>query len=287
MNTCARRKNRQIFQNFSFRLIFLLCFFAAATGSLRAQCSSKNTAFKSGETLQYDLYFNWKFVWIKVGNATWNVLQSAYQGKPAFRTELTTRTSARADKYFTMRDKLVSYTDLDLVPLYYEKDAFEGKTRRVEKVWYSYPAGQCALKMFYQRAQDTPRQSTYQSKYCAFDMLSMMLRARSFDPSDYKPGHRIPFLMAEGKHAEMQALVYRGKENFKMEGRTTTFRCLVFSYVEKDKKGKDKEIVKFYITDDANHLPVRLDMNLRFGTAKALLTGISGTRNPQTSIVKK
>ena len=50
-----------------------------------------------------------------------------------------------------------------------------------------------------------------------------------------------------------------------------------------DKKGKEKEIVKFYITDDANHLPVRLDLNLNFGTAKAYLTGAKGLRNPQTS----
>ena len=53
--------------------------------------------------------------------------------------------------------------------------------------------------------------------------------------------------------------------------------------MEKDKKGKEKEIVKFYITDDANHLPVRLDLNLNFGTAKAYLTGAKGLRNPQTA----
>ena len=31
-----------------------------------AQCGIENTAFKSGEELDYDLYFNWKFVWMKV-----------------------------------------------------------------------------------------------------------------------------------------------------------------------------------------------------------------------------
>jgi hypothetical protein len=44
--------------------------------------------------------------------------------------------------------------------------------------------------------------------------------------------------------------------------------------------------VKFYITDDKNHLPVRLDLNLNFGTAKAFLTGASGIRNPQTAKLK-
>jgi hypothetical protein len=58
----------------------------------------------------------------------------------------------------------------------------------------------------------------------------------------------------------------------------------VFSFIER-KNNKEKEIVRFYITDDANHLPVRLDMNLNFGTAKAFLRNASGVRHPQTSIV--
>ena len=30
-----------------------------------AQCEAKNDAFQSGEHVMYDLYFNWKFVWVK------------------------------------------------------------------------------------------------------------------------------------------------------------------------------------------------------------------------------
>ena len=70
-----------------------------------------------------------------------------------------------------------------------------------------------------------------------------------------------------------------------MENTGTKYRCLVFSFVEKE-NGKERNIVTFYITDDKNHLPVRLDMNLNFGTAKAFLTGARGLRNPQTSKVK-
>ena len=66
-----------------------------------------------------------------------------------------------------------------------------------------------------------------------------------------------------------------------------TYRCLVFSYLEKNSKGKEKEIVTFYITDDDNHIPVRLDLNLRFGIAKAYLKNASGLRNPQTSIIEQ
>ena len=47
-----------------FYLFTLLPFNASA------QCGIENFAFKSGEFLSYDLYFNWKFVWVKVGTAS-------------------------------------------------------------------------------------------------------------------------------------------------------------------------------------------------------------------------
>ncbi|KAB4444135.1 DUF3108 domain-containing protein, partial [Bacteroides thetaiotaomicron] len=53
------------------------------------------------------------------------------------------------------------------------------------------------------------------------------------------------------------------------------------------KKGKEKEVITFYVTDDKNHLPVRLDLYLNFGSAKAFLREIKGNRHPLTSIIEK
>ena len=40
------------------------------TMPVQAQCVAKNEAFQSGEHVMYDLYFNWKFIWKKVGLAS-------------------------------------------------------------------------------------------------------------------------------------------------------------------------------------------------------------------------
>ena len=78
----------------------LLLMLLALTGALSAgsQCSSSNSSFKSGETLIYDLYFNWKFVWVKVGSASMNTTQTTYGGQPAYRTYLITRGSKKANR---------------------------------------------------------------------------------------------------------------------------------------------------------------------------------------------
>ena len=49
--------------------------------------------------------------------------------------------------------------------------------------------------------------------------------------------------------------------------------------MEKERdEAKYKEIVRFYVTDDTNHIPVRLDMFLKFGSAKAFLVSMKGTK---------
>lgn len=268
------------------RIIGLLFIILTVTAPIYAQCKAENKAFKSGETLVYDLYFNWKFVWAKAGTASMNITEVYHDNKPAYQCNLLTQGSKTADRFFVMRDTLVSIISKDMQPLYYRKGAVEGKRYKVDEVWYNYDGGKCNLKQRYRNSHGNISERTHSSVNCIYDMLSIMLRARSFDVSQYKKGQRIQFLMADGDEVEEQTLIYRGKDKFKMEGTGTTYNCLVFSFVEM-KNGKEKEVITFYITDDDNHLPVRLDMFLNFGSAKAFLKAASGVRNPSTSIVKK
>ena len=185
-----------------------------------------------------------------------------------------------------MRDTLTAVVSEDMVPLYYKKAANEGGKYYVDQVWYTYPQGVTNLRQEYLSRKGEKCYTSLQRTDCVYDMLSMMLRARSFSADDFKPGQKLVFPMADGRHVENVTLVYRGRKNFKMRGEGTTYRCLIFSFVEYEKK-KEKEIITFYISDDDNHMPVRLDLFLKFGTAKAYLHNAEGLRNPCTSIVKK
>ena len=78
-------------------LMLVLLLMAAQT---QAQCTFRNTAFKSGEFLTYNLYFNWKFIWVKAGTASMSVVQSVYGGKPAYRGSLITRGNSKVDNFF-------------------------------------------------------------------------------------------------------------------------------------------------------------------------------------------
>lgn len=251
-----------------------------------SQCTAENLAFRAGESLTYKLYFNWKFIWITAGSASMTIKNTNYQNIPAYQCDLITRGNKRTDKFFVMRDTLISIVSKDMAPLYYRKGALEGDRYKVDEVWYSYPAGKSSIKQRYKNHKNEVTLREQSSSECIFDMVSMLLRARSFDPSHYKVNQKIKFLMADGGKVKQETLIYRGKKEFTVDETKETFRCLVFSFVEY-KKGKEKEVVTFYITDDANHLPVRLDMYLNFGSAKAFLTSHKGVRNPLTSLISR
>lgn len=262
----------------------LLLFFLTVSLNSSAQCTFRNTAFKSGEYLSYNLYYNWKFVWVKAGTASMSTVQSSYKGKPAWRASLTTRGNQKVDDVFVLRDTLLCYSSLDMVPLYYRKGAREGKRYYVDEVFYDYSAGKVNLRQHRQKHDGTHAWLKKSYNDCVYDMLNMFVRARSFNPESWKKGHVIDFPMVDGNSCDPARIVYRGKQVVKGDN-GIKYRCLQLSYMEKD-GDKWKRVVDFYVTDDENHIPVRLDMFLRFGSAKAFVVGIKGNKNPIASIVK-
>lgn len=251
----------------------------------KAQCGIENKAFGGGEFLVYDLYFNWKFIWVKVGSASMSTYTTKYQGKDAYRTSLITRGNDKLDGIFVMRDTLLSYCDTDLNPLYHRKGSLEGKRYYIDELWYTYPRNNCHIKMHRVDADGEVHWKEKEYRDCVYDMMSIFLRARNFDASTLKEDDVIPMPITDAKHLSNSWLKYRGKETFKIEGTGEKFRCLVFSFIEHE-DGKNNELIRFYVTDDLNHIPVRLDLFLSFGSAKVFLKGYKGVKNPITSKVK-
>ena len=257
---------------------------ALAAFTAQAQCTFRNTAFKSGEFLTYNLYYNWQFVWVKAGTASMSTVQSHYRGYQAWRSSLTTRGNKRVDDMFVLRDTLLCYCSTKMEPLYFRKGAREGKRYTVDEVFYSYPDGRQHLRQHRQKNDGTHLWKQSTQDQCVYDMLNIFLRARSFDPTGWKKGNTVNFPIADGKNLDQARIYYRGKTTVKADN-GHKYRCLQLSYEEKE-DGKFKEIVRFYVSDDENHIPVRLDMFLKFGSAKAFLVGMRGVKNPVKAVVK-
>ena len=266
---------------------FIIMLMLLVTSASQAQCPIENKAFSSGEFLSYNLYYNWKFMWVKVGTASLSTVLSKYNGQPAYRSSLITRGNGKLDKFFVVRDTLLGYVTTTLSPLYFRKGAEEGDRYTVDEVWYTYSNGKCKVKMHRQKHDKTHERSEKTFDQCVFDMLNIFTRARSYDPSTWKKGQTIKFTVADGNSSTQAILKYEGKANVEDENRVK-YRCLKLSYSEwSERKKKYKNFGNFFVTDDDNHVPIRLDVTLNVGVAKAYVTTMKGIKNPINCIVKK
>ena len=247
--------------------------------------ATQKVAFKNGETAQYDLYYNWKFMWIKAGMGTMSATMSYYNGQPAYRIRILSRGTHQADRFFVLRDTLTSYMTPHLLPLAYTKTDMERDKYRVRRVWFSYQGKKTILKQQYINPYGKSSWKTEESNYTVYDMASLLMRARSLDASKMSPGYSIRFYMTDGHGLEEHRLVYQGKEKIKLKNGSGVYRCLKTSFMLME-DGKEKEIVTFYVTDYDNHLPVACFLNLSFGSARIYLSGYTNLKYPMTSKVK-
>ena len=107
-----RRKKNEIIRTgvVNVRCKLIIGLVALMTGAFAlpasAQCEAKNDAFQTGEHVMYDLYFNWKFIWKKVGLASLTTNATTYRFQPAYRFNLLSVGSKKTDFFFKMRDTL-------------------------------------------------------------------------------------------------------------------------------------------------------------------------------------
>ena len=80
-------------------------------------------------------------------------------------------------------------------------------------------------------------------------------------------------------------LRFNGKTNVKADN-GHTYRCLKLSYIEREEDKTEKTICDFFVSDDDNHVPVRLDLHLKFGSAKAFMTNVEGLKSPMAALLK-
>ena len=68
--------------NYKFLILIVAFFFANLAG--KAQCNTKNFAFKPGEIITYSAAYNWGFIWVDAGRISFKVEKDLINGKEVF-----------------------------------------------------------------------------------------------------------------------------------------------------------------------------------------------------------
>lgn len=243
-------------------------------------CQIQNNAFQVGEEIVYKVYYNWGFVWIPAGEATFRVEED----KGDFHLSVVGETYKSYDWFFKVRDYYDTLIDKQtLLPKVSIRDITEGGYTLYDKNNFNQQAN--TVSNLRGRTLETIKENNFfQIESCMHDMLSIVYWARNLDYEKYQSGQKFSIKIFADKETWPLVVKYTGRESAKKVKGLGTFNTLKFSpeVIEGTVFPKGAH-VNVWVSDDHNRVPLIIDSPLSVGSAKAILKSHKGLRHTLTS----
>ena len=228
--------------------------------------SQSDLPYKVGEYSAFDISFKG----IKVGSAEMKIeKQIKINGVSTFHIIGKGRTASFFDWFFKVRDVYETYLDTSKIrPVKFVRDIHEGGYEKKQLYTFKHSAG----KVFWKDTSHVIFPATQ-------DMLSALFYARTFNKNDLlqKKSFFVPIFMDEENYS--LEILYLKDEKVK-----TNFgevNCMVFKpKMQEGRVFEDGEEMKIWISDDRNHLLVKVETQIWAGSIKAILVKHQGVKYP-------
>ena len=221
---------------------------------------------------RYNLYLGLGPIKIPAGTVRLYDSEVMFEDMQVIRTAMIISTNSTTDKLFLLRDTIESYNTKEGESLFFKKTINEGNRHRVETAHFSKENDRFIVDLdtWDMNTNTRTNHSTEWRPTRIFDMMSMIAFTQKIDTSDSELGSTETLPMVNGNMVILQYLVYTGNKKIKADD-GCTYDCMIIS-IRDYSKGKERETVKAYVTNDSKHTPVQLDIILSTGTSiKALL----------------
>lgn len=231
-------------------------------------CQMHNTAFQAGEFLTYKVYYTVVGAYFGAGEATFSASLETYNNKPVYHVVGDGKSYSFYDKIFKVRDKYESYIDTaTLQPYKFIRNVYEGGYKKYESVTFNKNTNTAITN-----------DGVFKVPSCVQDVISAIFYARNIDFDKYKPGDRIPFTMFLDNEVYNMYIRYLGKEVVKTKyGKFHAVKFKPLLIQGTIFEGGEKMTV--WVSDDSNHIPVRIESPITVGSVKVDLIGYRNIRH--------
>lgn len=247
-------------------LVVALVALSSFTDSQMAEEAIPNNAFESGETLKYLLFYGW----IHGGHATLTVNKMPIDGMDVYHAKASCKTIGWADKLYQVNDTYESFFDGNTGrPLKSIRNIQEKEYRFYDEVKYYHNRNQV----------ESQRKGIMPVPKNTFDIVSAFYYSRRVLINDkLQPGDTIRMDTYFDDRIFPVVVTYKGKEV--IETKAGKFKAMKFSpKVEPGRIFDSEDDLKFWVSDDPNHLLLRIQFDLIVGSLKCDLVEFSGTKN--------
>ncbi len=241
--------------------LFLSFFLATLLGQAQLR-NVPNHTFQAGEFLKYRIHYGL----ITAGYATLEVEPTTYyvQGRPCFHIVMKGFTHPGFDWFYKVRDVYETYFDQEaLVSWRFNRHIVEGGFERYTETYFNHFTGYAT---FVNHKQE---EILYQVPTNIQDVVSAYYFARTYyDNTRIKVGDRISLRnFIDQKTFGLEAVMLQREE---IEVEDKRFKAIKFKLlVDEADLVTDGSTIVFWVSDDENKIPLRIESELMIGSLKA------------------
>ncbi|MCB9262505.1 MAG: DUF3108 domain-containing protein [Flavobacteriales bacterium] len=253
-------------------LILSVLIFSFKTGeeSTFKYREQKNAAFGYGEKLEYRIHYGL----LNAATVTMQVdsKHEMIDNRPTYHIVAKGSTNKSFDWMYTVRDHFETNLDSQsMAPLKYFKSVHEDNYKDNDLVYYNHETKKLRGA---KKNMDMPQYVQ--------DIVSGTYYARTIDFSNAYVGKTYPLDIYLDQKIYNLKFKYLGTETLKTD--VGKVRCIKLRpQLVVDRVFKDEDDMTVWVSDDANHLPIRVQTDIWVGSLKVDLTSYSGLKNPFSS----
>ncbi len=232
----------------------------------------QDTAFQEGEWFKFEMSYS---NFLKAGNATLEVKESTFNGKPVYHVVGKGWTTGAIKWFFKVKDRYESYIDKETgVPYKFIRKIDEGGHTKDIEIKFDHDKQEAFI-------EDKKRktQKTIATEKDVQDMVSAFYYLRNnYDTESIKEGEIVTLNMFFDEENYNFRLKFLGRETIDTEfGKVKT---LVFRpYVMAGRVFKEQESLTLWVSADKNKIPLKIKADLAVGSLQANLEAFKGLKH--------
>ena len=260
----------------------VICLFVLSLLPSHSQCVKKNTVFKVGEVLYYDVQYSYGPLWTNAGTVKFTANYKQFQGKKVYSFEVYGQSLPSYDWMFKVRDFFQAYADTaTLAPIYSERRTYEGG--KWSHDIYNFDAKRRKVFTRIENSSTKLRHDTIPYANCSHDIVTVVYAARNLDFKNRKIGEQIPINIYISNALYPLYIRYAGKEKVTLRN-GQSYNCIKFTArLVEGTIFKGGEDLTGYITDDENRIAIMVEAKILIGSVKAIFNRADGLRHPFTA----
>lgn len=237
-------------------------------------CSIRNSCFQQGENISLYVFYTLAGIWVHAGTAKFVTTLEKMNNKPVWHFAGTGETLSSYDWIYKVRDRYESYVDTQTMqPIKFIRSVDEGSYKKYENVSFNRVTNTAIAK-----------DGVFKVPSCIQDVMSQVYYARNINFDKYNPGDKVTFDIFLDNQVYHMYIRYLGRETIK--SKYGKFKCIKFKpLLLKSSIFEGGEKMTVWLSDDMNHLPIRIESAISVGSIKVDMMMYQNLRHPLTSLI--